>query len=242
MDDVVQALTMAFAVIVFVIALSVSMYMFSQVTTTSEALSIYADSTRYYDNVKFDKDSDITKKNGTERIVSAETIIPTLYRYYKENFCVKIYDAEKNLIQIFDVKLEGDVHNAVADTDANNNDPTIIKKPSHIINNALTEVYDNKEKPYYLFEAPWLGSTEAVKTRIDFFVNGDFGYINNALVDYRKNNFYKARMQKIQFREQFISYSYTGETMETEDGETLVTGADSKDKIVIIYTMMENPK
>ena len=48
-------------------------------------------------------------------------------------------------------------------------------------------------------------------------------------------------MQGIQFREQFISYSYTGETMETEDGDTLVTGAESKDKIVIIYTMLENP-
>ena len=29
--------------------------------------------------------------------------------------------------------------------------------------------------------------------------------------------------------------------VETEDGDTLVTGAESKDKIVIIYTMLENP-
>ena len=45
MDDVVQAISIAFACIVFVIALSVSMYMFSQVTTTAEALSLYADPT-----------------------------------------------------------------------------------------------------------------------------------------------------------------------------------------------------
>lgn len=234
MDDVVQAISIAFACIVFVIALSVSMYMFSQVTTTAEALSLYADSTIYYDNVELVEDE--TGKRGTERIVSAETIIPTLYRYHKENFCVKIYDADNKLIQIFDVKLEGDVHNAVADTKAKEE-----KDASQIVNNALINVYNDNSKPYYLFEAPWLGSTEAVKTRIDFFVNGDYGYINNAFVDYRKNSFYEARMQKIQFREQFISYSYTGETMETEDGETLVTGANSKDKIVIIYTMMNNP-
>lgn len=234
MDDVVQALTMAFAVIVFVIALSVSMYMFSQITTTSEALALYTDSTIYYDNVKLVEDE--TGKMGTERIVSAETIMPTLYRYHKENFCVKICDADQNLIQIFDVKLEGDVHNAVADTNAKYENTS-----ERIINNALTKVYNDKDKPYYLFEAPWLGSTEAVKTRIDYFINGDYGYINNAFVDYRDNLFYKARMQKVQFREQFISYSYTGETMETEDGETLVTGADSKDKIVIIYTMINNP-
>ena len=52
MDDVVQAISIAFACIVFVIALSVSMYMFSQVTTTAEALSLYADPTTYYDNVQ----------------------------------------------------------------------------------------------------------------------------------------------------------------------------------------------
>lgn len=234
MDDVVQAISIAFACIVFVIALSVSMYMFSQVTTTAEALSLYADPTTYYDNVQLVEDNN--GENGTERLVSAETIIPTLYRYHKENFCVKIYDASNNLIQIFDVKLEGDVHNAVADTNAEDENDS-----SQVVNNALKNIFDDKEKPYYLFQAPWLGSTEAVKTRIDFFINGDFGYINNALVDYRKNKFYAARMQGIQFREQFISYSYTGETMETEDGDTLVTGAESKDKIVIIYTMLENP-
>ena len=56
-------------------------------------------------------------------------------------------------------------------------------------------------------------------------------------VNYRENAFYKARMDKKQFRERFISYSYSGETMETEDGDILVTGANEKDKIVIIYTM-----
>lgn len=234
MDDVVQAISIAFACIVFVIALSVSMFMFSQVTTTAEALALYADPTTYYDNVQLVEDE--TGKRGTERLVSTETIIPTLYRYHKENFCVKIYDASNNLIQIFDVKLEGDVHNAVADTNAKKEE-----NASQVVNNALNSVYDDKSKSYYLFQAPWLGSTEAVKTRIDFFVNGDYGYINNAFVDYRENKFYKARMQGIQFREEFISYSYTGETMETEDGDTLVTGADSKDKIVIIYTMTNNP-
>ena len=53
----------------------------------------------YYDNVEFDTNSSSTDpdiKNGTVRIVSAETIVPTLYRYYKENFCVKIYGEREN--------------------------------------------------------------------------------------------------------------------------------------------------
>ena len=95
MENAEKAMMMAFAVFVLVIALSLAIYLFSKVTVTSEQLAFYSDSTIYYDNVELDKtafaadvDSDI--KNGTGRIVSVETIIPTLYRYYKENFCVKI--------------------------------------------------------------------------------------------------------------------------------------------------------
>ena len=81
--------------------------MFSQLITTAETLTFYADSTAYYDNVEIDANApDLIEdekdiKEGTARIVSAETIIPTLYRYHKENFCVKICDADNNLIQIF---------------------------------------------------------------------------------------------------------------------------------------------
>ena len=42
-----------------------------------------------------------------------------------------------------------------------------------------------------------------------------------------------------QFKERFINYSYTGQTMTTEDGDELVTGEKSKDKIVIIYTLID---
>ena len=41
-----------------------------------------------------------------------------------------------------------------------------------------------------------------------------------------------------EFKEKFISYSWGGETMSTRDGDVLVTGSKPKDKIVIIYTMM----
>lgn len=233
MDNVVQALMIAFAVIVFVIALSISMFMFSQVTNTAETLSFYSDSTRFYDNIKLEKDE--TGNDNTERLVSAETIVPTLYRYYKENFCVKIYDADSNLLQIFDVNLEGLVNKSVADTNAT----VDATEPEHIKNYALKETYNKPDTKYYLFGAPWLGSTESVKTRVDFYVNGKSGYINNQYVDYKDNEFYKARMNKTQFRERFINYSYSGETMETDEGDTLVTGAEAKDKIVIIYTMVK---
>lgn len=239
-DNVSNALMMAFFVMLLVLALAVAMRMFSQITSTAETLVLYSDSTVYYDSVKIDDASldaaagdDIN--SGTVRIVSAETIIPTLYRYYKENFCVKIYDATGNLLQIFDVNLEGKVHNSIGDTTATDT----ATKPSAKANYAYKQIYNDSSKPYYMFGAPWLGSTESIKTRIDFFVNGKSGYINNTYVNYENNAFYQSRMNKKQFKENFINYSYTGQTIETEDGDTLVTGASAKDKIVIIYTMID---
>lgn len=124
-ENATSALNMAFAVIVLVIALSLAIYMFSMVASTSETLAFYSDSTIYYDNVElvkycsncsevnpsknvycdncgniFTADEDALV-NGTARIVSAETIIPTLYRYYKENFCVKICDENRKINTTF---------------------------------------------------------------------------------------------------------------------------------------------
>ncbi len=244
-ENASQALMMAFAIFIFVMALSLAMFLFSKVSTTSETLALYTDSTRFYDNVA------VVGREGIERYVNTETIIPTLYRYYKENFCVKIYDAtglyvqnstEENpgLIQIFDVLLEDKVGQAVINTAANG----IYNQTDGTKNYqayALKSIYNDENSLIYMFGAPWLDSTENMKLRVDYFINGDAGYINNNWVDYTNNPFHKMRTleNKYQFKEKFVSYSYTGETMETEDGDVLVTGADSKDKVVITYTLVD---
>jgi len=236
-DNASNALMMAFFVMLLVIALAVAMRMFSQVVSTAEILTLYSDSTVYYDNVEIQESSsaDNDIKTGTARVVSAETIIPTLYRYYKENFCVKIYDATGGLLQVFDVNLEGKVEDSIKDSTATISAITGSSKANY----AYKTNYNDNAKPYYMFGAPWLGSTESIKTRIDLYVNGKAGYINDTYVDYTDNSFYQARLNKTQFKENFINYSYTGQTLETEDGDVLVTGASAKDKIVIIYTMID---
>ncbi len=242
MEDVVQALMMAFAVLIFVIGFSVAMYMFSQVTTTAETLVFYTDTTAYYDNVKIDESKTISNdeeiKNGKARIVNAETIIPTLYRYAEEEFCVKIYDDNNNLIQIFDLDLEGKIPTAISDPRATSTATTQELKANY----AYKQIYNDPSKPYYFFGAPWGGSKENIKTRVDFFVNGDAGYIGGQYVNYKDdkyNKFHEAIENGTQFKEKFISYSWGGETMSTKDGDVLVTGSKPKDKIIIIYTMMK---
>lgn len=235
MDDAVQAITMAFAVLVFVIALSLAMLLIKQATNTSELLVQYSDLTAFYDNIQLDNNNGITE---TERVVGLDTVIPTLYRYYKENFCVKIYDVDgSKLLQIFDVNIETNLRSAIINTNASStsNDPSLIR------DDALKKVYNDDTTLYCLFGAPWLGSTETIKQRIDFFIHGDAGYINNSYVDYSSNDGFAAKVdENTKFKERFISYSYSGSTVTTDEGETLVNGAKSKDKIVIIYTILSN--
>ena len=93
-----------------------------------------------------------------------------------------------------------------------------------------------------------LGNSELIKVGQKVLAIGNpFGF-NGTLtqgiisrIDYSKNKFHKARKQKIKFKEQFVSYSYTGETFVTDDGDELVTGAQDKDKIIITYTLTKNP-
>lgn len=245
-DNANQALMIAFALFVFIIAMTTTMRMFSQLTSTAETLTFNTDETNYYDNVA------VVGTEGIERYVNTETVIPTLYRYYKEHFCVKIYDtvglaegADANnpvLVQLLDVNLEGKVENAAKNTRIDRT------KSEFYEAYALNNIYNDKNnKLLYMFGVPWLGSTESMKLRIDYLVNGDSGYINNQYVDYRNHPLHKmiAKTEDpeegiyYQFKENFISYSYTGETMTTEDGDVLVTGANSKDKIVITYTLVD---
>jgi len=235
MDDAVQALTMAFAVIVFVFALSISMMLIGQARETAEILVEYSDLTAFYDNIQLDSDSGTTGTTETTRIVGLDTVIPTLYRYYKENFCVKIYDEDNNLLQIFDVNIETNLRSAVANTKAgtDSTNQELIKDEAYI------KIYNDESKPYCLYGAPWLGSTETLKQRVDFFVNGDAGYINNTYIDY-SNCFANKVNSNTRFSERFISYSYSGSTVTTDEGETLVNDSKSKDKIVIIYKILKN--
>ena len=82
MENAVEALKMAFAVIVLMMALSVSIFSFSNVKEVSDIVLYSKDETNYYEY------QGAIGKAAENRIVGLETIIPTLYKYYKENYTV----------------------------------------------------------------------------------------------------------------------------------------------------------
>ena len=108
MENAVKALEYAFAVLIFVIGLSASIYLLSEVKTTSDIVFSQVDTQQFYVDAEIPED-ELTdngniKYNG--RIVNVETIVPTLYRYYKENYIVEFYDLEGNNIIKFDLSQE----------------------------------------------------------------------------------------------------------------------------------------
>lgn len=233
MENITRALILAFSMLMFVIGFSYSMYLINGLTTTSNVLLDTISTKNYYDNLEVSSDL-------TTRDVGVETIVSTLYRYYKENYAVKIYikkGSDYELLQIFDVNLETKIAKAAAYTKSE--DMELVSLKNSIYNNPLSKAY--------LFEAPWTGSTdENTRTRIDYFLNGSKGYINNTLVDYSStgsafsgdvnNEGFLKKYGTTTFTESFLEYAYSGETVSTENGIETITGSTQENsKIIITY-------
>ena len=227
MEDAVQALKMAFAVLVFTLAISVTFYALSQAKSTAEVIFYVSDKTNYYDNIE----SDINN-NSVTREVGLETVIPTLYRYYRENFMVQIMDSSGKILQVFDTTTEWEVSNAAK----------VIVQKRNDRQKTLMELYGKGTTN--MFGAPWVGTTdEDAKARIDLYIKCEKGYINNALVDYTENGLSKKGniTNKTKFKEEFTEYQYSGDTITSDDGEyELIGDKQGNKKIIITYKVINN--
>lgn len=91
MENAVEALKMGFAVLVLVAALSLAIFSFTKVRETTDAITSGADIKEYYQQLSLDETGVSSNNALSSRIVGVETIIPTLYRYYKENYTILFY-------------------------------------------------------------------------------------------------------------------------------------------------------
>lgn len=231
MENLTHALYMAFAVMVFVIAFTYALYMINNLNETTELLVYRIDETNYYDSLDLTNWLSSTDSDAY-KVVGIDSIIPTLYRYYKESFCVKILDSDGNLLQLFDTTTEEDVNTALSLGTSSQSDKQ----------KALLSLYNDSSSKCCLYGAPWIGSTELAKQRIDMYISGKKGYINSTLVDYSINNL-KAYSDN-QFKEIFSQYSYEGDTLTVESTddevayETLTGTKQTSTKIVITYQLI----
>ena len=84
MENAAEALKMAAAVLIFVVALTVAINSFGQARQTAQLILDYTD--REYDYTYVEENKDSNGDVMTERIVGLESIIPTIYKAYRENF------------------------------------------------------------------------------------------------------------------------------------------------------------
>lgn len=101
MENAADALKMAGAVLLFVLALSIIIPLFSQARQTADMIldirdreTVYINGDLYY------------KATGTERQVGWETVLPTIMRAYLENYKI-VFDKELLSGPIYTIKREG---------------------------------------------------------------------------------------------------------------------------------------
>ncbi len=93
MENAVEALKIAGAVLLFVLALSLSISCLSQANSSVSTITTMYDKEAQYNYVK--PASDLTRKVG------AETIIPTMYKAYEENIKIIFKDKNGNSLPIY---------------------------------------------------------------------------------------------------------------------------------------------
>ncbi len=87
MENAADALKIAFAIFVFIIAITVTFGIISQAKSTADTVLYYSDDTNFYAHLS---------SKDPNRTVSISEVIATLYRYYKESLSVTIVLAEDN--------------------------------------------------------------------------------------------------------------------------------------------------
>lgn len=240
MENAVDALKIAFAVFVFVMALTISITSFTNVKAAADAILYTRDETNYYEY------EGAIGKAAENRIVGLETVIPTLFRYYKENYTVVFKQANYN-------ETTGEISNEkylyVYESLTNQDlweesyageDSLMDKKYGIDSKNAKIFSFDLDEET--LRHEPWTGSSDKVKSNLDAFLNGSI-YIspidNKEYKNYGKDTcIYGGFIQKYK-NSKFIET--TGEYVYSSDADKSETASAIKEKTkrVITYTLIK---
>ena len=135
MENAVDALKIAFGVLVFVIALTVAFALLSQAKATSDIMLFASDKTNYY---TYSKDAD----DAEGRIVGADVVISSLYRYYKESVVVRVYDSTGKIIGDFNTETDEGLSQKKRKKKVND----WIKENSNTLKGQFLETFDEVKK------------------------------------------------------------------------------------------------
>lgn len=212
MDNLTEGLYIAASILIFILALSATMFLFTQLVETGEVVFEKTLRPKFatYVEVK-EKEADIY--TGKKRLVSKSDIIPELYRYASETLSITILNKEGKEIQTFDK----DIDTALR---------TALKLGANRLNlnqRQILDRYNDVNSTLYLFGVPWLGDAVKARERVDLFIYGEKGYIGITPVDYTDkglNDLFPDPKQK--FTETILRYKISGEGLYNPETNTEV--------------------
>lgn len=231
MENAVDALKIAFALFVFIMALSITIFMFNMAKETGDIVLASSDVTAFMEYKEQDLTGTIVKDG--DRIVGLETIIPTLYKYYKERYTVVFMNADGTPLTIYKSKTNSNLWST----------------------NYKNKYYDEAYKSYVCAfdieeetrrHEPWVGSASSCKENLDKFLSGEifidpsggenYDYGSSTMYDWDNKGFID-KFKGTKFRESLGEY-VVDEIDDVTSGDTSATAnVDPKTKRVIIYTI-----
>ena len=225
MENAVDALKLGFAVFVFGIALSLAMFMFAKARSTADIVLHSSDQLAYMEFIE-------ATGNTENRVVGLETIIPTLYKYYKENYTVIFRRSNGQFLELYTTQTRSET-------------PEGVKLWSEGYTNQYYGGYNKTICSFDITEEtqrhePWTGDDAKNKEMLDHFISGTVYKYTDSRGE-QQINFggglyqYKDR----QFIESVGEYEYDADN---ENASTNVQDYNaglikSKKKRVIIYTL-----
>lgn len=188
MENAVDALKMAFAILVFVSALSIVVFAFTKVRTTATAVLDKSDRDTYYQIYNGDGSG---KEYSFYRKVGIDTVIANLYSYYGNFYTILFYDGVgkwDDTNHEFTSEIEPitlyytEALDVPSGENANRNYLTQLGRSTlrKSINGALTrEIYGLDINDELTRQEPWSHSERNDKLFIDALINGrDFIWTN----------------------------------------------------------------
>lgn len=143
MENAVEALKMAGFMLLFIIALSITMVTLTQAKTTADSLVKNQDRQESYQYVELAEG----ETKAFSRTVTLSDIIPTLYRYAQEDYAVQFYNSDGSPLNVYE---SGEMRNGV---NVKKNDLDL--DTEHWEENGVTRYEE------------WRGNTTKIKQHVD---------------------------------------------------------------------------
>lgn len=258
-DNISNALLMAAAMLIFIIAVTVTFSLISQTKTTADTVLYSYDDTKYYDEGYENITYTLADEKNLSRKVNMETIMPTVYRYIKEHYGVTIMKSDGTIIARFDETTESIVNNWSSYLKNEGKDKKCQKHYDYIKNLAiaanLKDKFDKKYSDYksltnlweniyglektsgnteIKYGTPWLGDESKIANRLKVDFGGEKAVYSSGT---HKGLNLLGEYSKKEFKEIFLFVSdNSGTETDEETGDSVIIKANTT-KLEIIYVM-----